>query len=287
MAMMEAELFLLRAVLGGYEALLLAEDTSQSFAILSQRLFALLTAGSSLLILNEYEVEQSHSHAVAPVGKDMDGASATTSADQQLPLHSSVDDELLRRRRTFGRLCFDSLLVLRSIETASVPNTSAAAVAHASNTILLRRCCQMVALHAKLDSAFMAGRAASKAAVMTHATPAKRNSKEPQQSSVGSGATAKAAKASGTQSVAAASHDASSTGGGIPARTSPVLVLDTVYALVLLQQMLQVGSAPSAVLQRNAVYAALVSTITTSEPLLTGLVQRILWSLAAEESGKQ
>lgn len=123
---LEAETFLLSALLDGYSSLLRTDAavTTHGFVALSKRLISLLVAGASVLSINSLA---DGSGSGAGREKEVNGSGASSpalqsDADQSAAGPSAATAELERRRRAFGRICFGALVQLSMIPGPGAAN---------------------------------------------------------------------------------------------------------------------------------------------------------------------
>jgi hypothetical protein len=269
---LDAEVFLLSALIDGYFSLLKSDATATTYGFieLTKRLFTLLVAGVSVLgVLVDGEITP----------KPLSDSSNTVDST----LEASIA-EIERRRRAFGRICFGALVQLSIADTQGLstlavigsgsPNISSAfsgkdnsesnaGVASAcasevrafSSRLVLHTACRLLHLHSMVEGGMAQARTWHKA-----------------------------------------SRGASSSGGQNSSAVAPLLlmpcgglVIDASYALSALSQLIEVEKTAASSesdsayridkLSLKLVHRALIASVAVSEPLLRYQVQSILLQL--------
>jgi hypothetical protein len=252
---LEAEVFLLSALLDGHAALLRSDATvtTHGFVAFTKRLAALLLAGASVLGVN----------ALANTGDDASTAAAATASAASSSSASSSDAsaataEIERRRRAFGRICFGALVHLAGASTdaaaggasrsrtgssfapsassplrdgsvggASGADGASTAVASAvtrevrsfARHAVLHAACRMLALHANLEVGMAHAKSSAKVAAAS--------------------AAAAAAAATAAKGVGPSSAPVPSTGPASFPGPCATLVVDASHALILLRGLVE------------------------------------------------
>lgn len=272
---LDAEVFLLSALVDGYFSLLKSDATATTFGFveLTKRLFSLLVAGVSVLgVLVDGDIVQK------PASENNNAIDNT--------LEASIA-EIERRRRAFGRICFGAILQLSVADTrglstlvtigsglpnvtsaysgkdssegnnAGVASSCASEVRAFSSRLVLHTACRLLHLHSMVEGGMAQARTWHKA----------------------------------SRGAALMSSGAQTSSGLAPLLLMPCggLVIDASYALSALSQLIEIERIAAASesdstyridkLSLKLVHRALVASVAVSEPLLRYQVQSILIQL--------